>query len=260
MIHSTAIIDPSAKLGSHVEVGAYTVIGAEVEIGDGTKIGPHAVIKGPTRIGRDNQIFQFSSVGERTQALTPDDDRGVLEIGDRNIIREFTTLNRGNTAHGGVTKIGNDNLLMAYTHVAHDCHLGNHIIMSNAASLAGHATVEDHAILGGFTLVHQFVRIGEHAFSGMGSAINCDVPPYVTVAGNHASAFGINKEGLKRRGFSPEALRGLHKAYMLLIRARGKREAAIEELAPFIQQHPEVKKFVEFIQNSTRAVVRHGRE
>ena len=256
MIHPSAIIDPSARIHADALIEAYAVIGADVEIGRGSWVGPHAVIKGPTKIGCDNKIFQFASVGECTQALGEDPTKGTLEIGDRNTIREYATINRGSETHRGVTSIGNDNLLMAYTHVAHDCILTDHIIFSNGVSIAGHVEIGDYASLGGFTLVHQFVRIGCHSFSGMGTAINRDVPPYTTVAGNHASAYGINKEGLKRRGFSPDTIRALHRAFMELVKSRKKREDAIRQLQPLIDQYSEVAGFVEFIKSSERGIVR----
>jgi UDP-N-acetylglucosamine acyltransferase len=256
MIHPTAIVDSSARIADGVEIGPYSIIGADVEIGSGTRIGPHVVIKGPTRIGRDNQIFQFASLGEATQALGQEPEKGVLEIGDRNIIREYATMNRGSSSSTGITKIGNDGLFMAYTHIAHDCVLADHIIFSNAASVAGHVCIGDHAILGGFTTVHQFVQIGAHSFSGFSSAINRDVPPYVIVSGNHAAAYGINKEGLKRRNFTADTVRALHKAYLALVKSRKKREDAIQSIAPLIEKYPEVAAFVEFIQNSKRGIVR----
>lgn len=256
MIHATAIVDPSAIIGEGVEIGAYSVIGAGVEIGVGSWIGSHVVIKGPTRIGRENRIYQFASIGEATQALVRNPENGRLEIGDRNTIREYATINRGSEEHGGLTKIGNDCLLMAYIHVAHDCVLGDHIIFSNGASVAGHVRIGDYAILGGFTLVHQFVHIGAHSFSGMGTGLNRDLPPYVTVAGHPAVAYGINKEGLKRRGFDQEAIRALHKAFMELVKSRQKREDGIAAIKPLIKKHPEVAEFVEFITASERGIVR----
>jgi UDP-N-acetylglucosamine acyltransferase len=256
MIHPTAIVDASARIAAGVEIGPYSIIGPDVEIGSGTRIGPHVVIKGPTRIGRDNQIFQFASLGDATQALGQEPEKGVLEIGDRNIIREYATMNRGSSSSTGLTKIGNDCLFMAYTHIAHDCVLGDRIIFSNAATVAGHVYIGDYAILGGFTAVHQFVHIGAHSFSGFSSAINRDVPPYVIVSGNHASAYGINKEGLRRRNFSPDTIRALHKAYMTLVKSRQKREDAISSIRPLIEQYPEVATFVEFVQKSRRGIVR----
>ena len=257
MIHPTAIIDPTAVIADSVEIGAYSIIGPHVEISAGTWIGPHVVLKGPSKIGKDNKIYQFASVGEATQALVNNAEDGILEIGDRNTIREYATINRGSENDSGrVTRIGNDCLLMAYIHIAHDCVLGNHIIFSNAASIAGHVIIGDHAVLGGFTIVHQFVQIGAHSFAGMGTAINRDVPPYLTVAGSHASAYGINKEGLRRRGFADDTIRALHKAYMQLVRNRQSREQALETLQPLIEQYSEVAEFVEFINNSQRGIVR----
>jgi UDP-N-acetylglucosamine acyltransferase len=256
MIHETAIIDPSAQIADGVEIGPYTVVGADVEIGAGTWVGPHVVINGPTRIGKDNRIFQFASVGEQPQDLKYAGQRTRLEIGDRNTIRENVTLHRGTVEDEGVTRIGNDNLLMAYVHVAHDCKVGNNIILANSASLAGHVTVEDHAILGGFTLVHQFGRIGRHCFTSMGSAVNRDVPPYVVVSGNYAKPNGINKEGLKRRGFSPEVIRAIVNAYKIMVRSHTPRAEALEEVQPLVEQFDEVKMFVDFINDSQRGIVR----
>lgn len=256
MIHQTAIIDPSAVIAEDVEIGPYSIIGADVEIAEGCWIGPHVVIKGPTRIGRENRIFQFASIGEQPQDLKYAGQPTRLEIGDRNTIREYVTLNRGTEEDAGVTVIGSDNLLMAYVHVAHDCQVGNHIILANSASLAGHVLVGDHAILGGFTLVHQFSRIGEHCFTSMGSAVNRDVPPYVVVSGNYAKPNGINKEGLKRRGFSPEAIRAIVNTYKLMIRSRKPRAEVLKEVAPLVDKFPEVKIFVDFINASERGIVR----
>lgn len=256
MIHPSAIIDKTSSIHETVEIGAYSVIGADVEVGKGTWIGPHVVIRGPTRIGCDNKIFQFASIGECTQALGEDPGSGALEIGDRNIFREYATINRGSETHRGLTTIGDDNLLMAYIHVAHDCILANHIIFSNGASIAGHVEIGDYAVLGGFTLVHQFVRIGGHSFSGMGTAVNRDVPPYTKVAGNYASAYGINKEGLKKRGFDQDTIRALHRTFMELVKSHRKREEVIQKLKPLIEKHIEVAEFVKFVETSERGIVR----
>ncbi|MCB1755133.1 MAG: acyl-ACP--UDP-N-acetylglucosamine O-acyltransferase [Gammaproteobacteria bacterium] len=256
MIHPTAIIDASAKIADDCEIGAYTIIGADVEIGPACWIGPHVVINGPTRIGRGNRIFQFASLGDAPQDLKYAGEPTRLELGDNNIIREYATMNRGTVDGGGLTKIGNDNLFMGYTHIAHDCQIANNTIFSNAASLAGHVHVGDYAILGGFTLVHQFSEIGAHAFTGMGTAVNRDVPPFVMATGNHANAVGINKNGLKRRGFSEATIAALHKAFLLLIKQRGSRELALEQTRELAEQFPDVKLFVEFVQNSKRGVVR----
>lgn len=256
MIHQQAIVDPGARIAEDVEIGPFCVIGADVEIGSGTIIGPHVVLQGPTTIGRDNHIFQFCSIGERPQDMKYAGEPTRLEIGDRNTIREYATMNRGTVGGGGITRIGSDNLFMAYTHVAHDCTIGDRTIFSNAASLAGHVEVGDWTILGGFTSVHQFTHIGEHSFAGLGTIINRDVPPYVTVAGNHARAYGINKNGLRRRDFTNEAIRALHKAYMVLIKSRKASSEARAEVDALAEQHPEVRRFVDFVDNSERGVTR----
>ena len=256
MIHQTAIIDPSAKIADDVEIGPYSIIGAGVEIDTGTWVGPHVVINGPTKIGKENKIFQFASIGEVPQDLKYSGQPTRLEIGDRNTIREYVTFNRGTEEGGGVTQIGCDNLFMAYVHVAHDCKVGNHAIFANSSSLAGHVEVGDHAILGGFTLVHQFTRIAPHSFCSMGSAVNRDVPPYVIVSGNYAKPHGINKIGLKRRGFSDELIRAISSTYKLLVRSRKTRDEVMKEVQPLADKFPEVKVFVDFIASSERGIVR----
>ena len=256
MIHHTAIIDASAKIADDVEIGAYSIIGADVEIDSATWIGPHVVINGPTKIGKENRIFQFASIGEQPQDLKYDGQPTKLEIGDRNTIREYVSFNRATVEDAGTTRIGSDNLFMAYVHVAHDCQLGNHLVLANGATLAGHVKIGDHAILGGFTLVHQFSRIGDHCLTSMGSAVNRDVPPYVIVSGNYAKPAGINKEGLKRRGFSPEAIRGIQNAYKIMVRSHKPREQALQEVQPLVEQYVEVKQFVDFIIASERGIVR----
>ncbi|GMV28730.1 MAG: acyl-[acyl-carrier-protein]--UDP-N-acetylglucosamine O-acyltransferase [Rhodanobacteraceae bacterium] len=256
MIHPTAVIDPAARLGSNVSVGAYSVIGADVEIGDDTWIGPHVVIEGPTRIGRENRIWQFASIGAAPQDKKFHGEQSLLEIGDRNVIREFVTFNRGTADGGGVTRIGNDNWLMAYVHLAHDCIVGNNVIFANAASLAGHVTVDDWVILGGFTLVHQFCQVGAHAFTSMGSIINRDVPPYVTVAGSFAEPKGINSEGLKRRGFDSERILSIRRAYKTLYKSGLPLAEAREELARVSSDAPDVKLMLDFIDRSQRSLVR----
>lgn len=255
-IHPTAVIDSSARLGDNVEIGPYSIIGAGVQIGAGSVIGPHVVIQGPTTIGVDNHIFQFASIGEIPQDKKFHGEESRLEIGDRNHIREFVTINRGTADGGGVTRIGSDNWLMAYIHIAHDCIVGNNVIFSNGASLAGHVVVDDHASLGGFTLVHQFCHIGAHAFCGMGSAISKDVPPYVIVNGNPAHPHGLNLEGLKRRGFSKQALKALRDAYKLLYRQGLTLEEALPGLQQLASSCEEVKQFIEFIKASTRGIIR----
>ncbi len=255
-IHPTAVIDPTVKLGENVEIGPYSIIGAGVEIGAGSVIGPHVVINGPTRIGIENRIFQFASIGEVPQDKKFHGEKSILEIGDRNHIREFVTINRGTADGGGITRIGNDNWLMAYIHVAHDCIVGNNVIFSNGASLAGHVTVDDHAILGGFTLVHQFCHIGSHAFCGMGSAVSKDVPPYVIVNGNPSHPHGLNLEGLKRRGFSKETLKQLRDAYKLVYRSGLTLEEALPKLGSLASACAEVAYFTDFIKSATRGIIR----
>ena len=256
MIHPTAVIDPSAKLADTVEVGAYSIIGANVEIGENTWIGPHVVIQGPTKIGTDNKLFQFSSIGEVPQDKKFHGETSFLEIGDRNTIREFATINRGTEDGGGTTRIGNDNWLMAYIHIAHDCLVGNDTIFANNASLAGHAVVEDFAILGGFTLVHQFCKIGQHAFCGMGSAISKDVPPYVIVNGSPAHAHGLNAEGLKRKGFSKETIKALRDAYKVIYRSSLTTEQAKDKLQSSANEIPEVQNMLTFLNQSERGILR----
>ncbi len=256
MIHATAIIDESAIIADDVEIGAYTIIGEKVEIGSGCWIGPHVVLSGPTKMGENNKIYQFASIGDAPQDLKYDGEDTVLEIGNNNTIREYCTMNRGTPDGGGITKVGNDNLFMAYTHIAHDCQIGNHTIFSNAASLAGHVVINDYVILGGFTLVHQFTKIGAYSFSGMGAAINRDVPPYCIVSGSMAKAFGINKVGLKRHGFSAETIKSLHKAFKLLIKSKGSRKDNIEQVKQIAKESDEVQNMLTFITESERGIVR----
>ena len=255
-IHPTAQIDPSAKLGANVEIGAFTVIGAHVEIGDGTRVGPHVVIHGPTRIGRDNHIFQFASVGADPQDKKFRGENSELVIGDRNTIREFVTLNRGTGDGGGATRIGNDNWIMAYVHVAHDCIVGNHTIFSNNATLAGHVTIGDYAILSGFAGVHQFCRIGAHAFVGMGCLVNGDVPPFVMMAADYGRPRGVNSEGLKRRGFSAERIAAIKRAYRTVYLGKRPLAEARTELAAMAADSKDVAVMLEFIESSERALVR----
>ncbi len=256
MIHPTALIDPAARIGSKVEIGAYSIIGPDVEIGDGTIIGPHVVIKGHTRIGRDNRIFQFCSLGEVPQDKKYAGEPTRLEIGDRNTIREFCTFNLGTVQDLGVTRIGDDNWIMAYVHIAHDCQVGNKTTFANNSQLAGHVTVEDWAILGGFTGVHQFCRIGAHVMTAVGSVILQDVPPYLMAAGNTAQPYGINVEGLKRRGFAPDALLALKRAYRTLYKSGLLLEEAKQKLAEEGKTQPEVLRFVEFLEQSKRGIIR----
>jgi len=255
MIHATAQIDASARLGK-VEVGAFSVIGPNVEIGDGTTIGPHAVIQGPTRIGRDNRIFQFASVGAEPQDKKFAGEHSELVIGDRNTIREFVTINRGTGEGGGYTRIGDDNWIMAYAHIAHDCHVGNQTIFSNNATLAGHVEVGDYAILSGFAGVHQFCRVGEHAFVGMGCLINGDVPPFVIVANEYGRPRGINAEGLKRRGFSAERIAAIKRAYRTLYVSKSPLEEARAALAASAEAEPDVRAMLDFIERGQRPLAR----
>lgn len=256
MIHPTAIVDESAKIAAGVSVGPYSVIGSNVEIGEGTWIGPHVIINGSTRIGRENRIFQFNSIGDIPQDKKFEGEVSSLEIGDRNTIREYCTINRGTTHGGGVTRVGSDNWIMAYVHIAHDCQVGSGIIMANNATLAGHVSIGDNAILGGFTLVHQFCHVGAHSFSAMGTAIGKDVPPYVLVAGQPASPRGLNSEGLKRHGFDSHTLKLLRKAYKTVYRNGLKAEDAIEQLDRLGAKSPEIQAMAEFIRTSTRGIVR----
>ncbi|QDF97280.1 acyl-[acyl-carrier-protein]--UDP-N-acetylglucosamine O-acyltransferase [Azoarcus sp. DD4] len=256
MIHQTAIVHPKAKLGTNVSVGAYSIIGEHVEIGDNTRIGPHAVVEGHTRIGRDNDIFQFCSIGASPQDKKYDDEPTRLEIGDRNTIREFCSFNVGTSQDAHVTRIGSDNWIMAYVHVAHDCQVGDHTIFANNATLAGHVHVGDWAILGGFTGVHQFCRVGAHSFCGVGTVLLQDLPPFVTVAGNPAAPHGINSEGLKRRGYSSEAIAAIKRAYRALYRSGLKLDEAREKIAEIVAEHAEVAPLAEFIAQSSRGIVR----
>ena len=255
-VHPTAIIDSSAKIGAGVSVGPYSVIGPDVEIGDNTWVGPHVVINGPTKIGAGNKIYQFASIGEAPQDLKYDGEPTRLEIGDRNTIREYATINRGTVSGGGLTKVGSDNLLMAYIHIAHDCRVGNHVIFSNNASLAGHVHVGDYVILSGFAIVHQFTAIGDYAFVGMGSSITKDVPPYLMISGNPASPHGLNKVGLKRRGFSEDQVRNLIRVYKLLYRQGLGLEEATAQIEAMAKTDEEVVRFSDFLKNSTRSIIR----
>jgi UDP-N-acetylglucosamine acyltransferase len=256
MIHPTAIVHPGAQLGEKVEIGAYSIIGEHVEIGDATRVGPHVVIEGHTRIGRDNEIFQFCSIGARPQDKKYDAEPTRLEIGDRNTIREFCSFNVGTAQDAGATRVGSDNWIMAYVHVAHDCQVGDHTIFANNATLAGHVHIGDWAILGGFTGVHQFVRVGAHSFCGVGTVLLQDLPPYVTVAGNPARPHGINSEGLRRRGYSPESISAIKRAYRTLYRSGLSLDEARSQIAVIAAESPEVKPFAEFVAASSRGIVR----
>lgn len=256
MIHSQAIVDPQARIGQGVQIGAFSIIGPGVEIGDGTWIGPHVVIQGPTRIGRDNRIHQFCSLGDAPQHLGYKGEPTRLEIGDRNIIREYCTFNRATAAGGGLTSVGDDNFIMAYCHVAHDCHVGNRTIFANGSSLAGHVTIGDFAVLGGFTMVHQFCRIGAYCMTGVNTVLFQDVPTYVMAAGHPAAPHGLNVRGLRRRGFSNEQILMLRRAYKILYRSGLRLEDAVAQLEDIARGHAEVGPFVEFVKSSERGVVR----
>lgn len=256
MIHPQAIVDPGATLGRNVHVGPFSIIGSGVEIGDETWIGPHVVINGPTRIGRNNRIYQFASIGEAPQDLKFAGEATSLEIGDRNTIRESCTFSRGTQSGGGVTRVGDDNFFMAYVHVAHDCRVGNRTIFANNASLAGHVVVEDHAILGGFTGIHQFCRVGAHCMTGIATITFKDIPPYVLAAGNTAEPHGLNLRGLKRRGFTDDAIAALRRAYKAVYRDGLTLERALSDIEPLTARHPEVQRFAEFIRSSERGIIR----
>ena len=255
-IHPTAVIAPNAVLAEGVEIGAYTVIGPGVEIGANTKVGPHVVINGPTRIGADNRIYQFSSIGDAPQDKKYKGEPTRLEIGDRNVIRECVTLNRGTTKDLGVTRIGSDNLFMAYSHVAHDCQVGNQCVLANNATLGGHVHLGDWVIMGGFSGIHQFCRVGAHAFIGNNAAVTRDVPPFVMTVGQPAAAHSVNSEGLKRRGFSPEQIRNIRNAFRLLYRSGLKLADAMSQLEAIAKEQPEILPIVEFLPQSTRSIVR----
>jgi UDP-N-acetylglucosamine acyltransferase len=256
LIDPTAIIDSKARLADNVTVGPFSVIGPDVTIGDGTVIGSHVVIKGPTSIGKDNNIYQFSSIGENPQDKKYASEITRLEIGDRNTIREFCTMHRGTKQDRSVTQIGSDNLFMAYTHVAHDCVIGNHVIMANGASLAGHVRLNNHAILGGFTLVHQFTQIGQYSFAAMGSAITQDIPPFVMVGGRPTRPHGINSVGMERNGISPEDIRLIRKAYKMIYKMNLRLDEAIDQMEDLAGDSKELSDMVSFLRNVTRGILR----
>ena len=255
-IHPTAIIDPRARLAAGVAVGPYSVVGAEVEIGEGSSVGAHALIEGPTKIGRNNRIGAYAAIGGDPQDKKYHGERSELVIGDGNTIREFVTINRGTEAFGGVTRIGDDNWIMAYVHVAHDCTIGSHTILANNATLAGHVEIGDYVVLGGFCGVHQFCKIGAHAFAAMFAAINRDVPPFVYAAGQFAEPRGVNAEGLKRRGFSAERIAAIRRAYRTLYMSHKTLDEARAALAEQANTSEDVRAFCEFIDRSERALVR----
>ena len=256
MIDPRALIDDGAEIDEGVTIGPFSTIGPNVRIGRGTEIGPHVVVSRNTTIGRDNRIYQFASVGEDPQDKKYAGEETNLTIGDRNVIREFATVNRGTAQDKGCTAIGNDNLLMAYTHVAHDCIIGDHTIMANAASLGGHVDIGDWAILGGFTIVHQFCHIGAHSFSGMGSVVGKDIPPYVMVNGHPARPFGINTEGLRRRDFSDDDILAIKRAYKLIYRQQLKLDEALLRIEEIAGPGSPLQLYVDFLKNRGRSIAR----
>jgi UDP-N-acetylglucosamine acyltransferase len=256
MIDPRAVIDPAAELAADVEVGPFTVIGPHVTIGSGCRIGPHAVVLGPTQLGRNNQVFQFASLGDAPQDKKYKGEPTRLEIGDGNTFREYCTVNRGTTHDLGVTRIGSDNWFMAYTHVAHDCQVGDHCILANFATLGGHVELGDWVIMAGFSGVHQFCKIGAHCFIANNAAVTRDVPPYLMVTGQPAEPHSVNAEGLKRRGFTPEQIRNIRGAYKVLYRSGLKLAEATEQLNKLAAEQPELQPFVEFLATTTRSIVR----
>ncbi len=255
-IHEKALIDPAANLADDVEVGAFSIIGPNVTIGPGSRIGPHVIVTGRTTIGKNTRIFQFASIGEEPQDKKYDGADTELIIGDNNTIRELCTFSRGTTEGGGKTVIGNNNWIMACVHIAHDCLLGDNIIMANNTSLAGHVTVGDWAILSGYSLIHQFCDVGEHSFTSFASYVNRSIPPYVTVAGEKARAKGVNTEGLKRRGYSSEQIRQVRKAYKLLYRSGLPLEEARAQLVEMAKEHEEIQPWVDFLAATTKSFLR----
>ncbi len=256
MIDARAIVDSGARLGNDVSVGPFSIIEADVEIGDGTAIGPHVVVRGGTRIGKNNRFYQFGSIGDDPQDKKYAGEPTRLEIGDGNTFRECCTLNRGTAQDKGVTRIGNHNWLMAYTHVAHDCIVGNQTVLANNATLAGHVHVGDYAILGGFAGVHQYCQIGTHSFIGNNCGITRDVPPYVLVAGPPSAPRGVNSEGLKRHGFTRAQIRNIRNAYRVVYRSDLRLEEAVAALREQLAEQPELIPFVEFLENSRRSILR----
>ena len=256
MIDARAIVSPQAQLAPDVTVGPFSIIGPQVQIGARSVIGPHVVVNGPTTIGEDNHIFQFASIGDAPQDKKYRGEPTRLVIGDRNVFRESCTINRGTSHDKGVTTIGSDNLFMAFSHVAHDCVIGNNTVFANSVAMGGHVEVGDWVILGGLTAIHQFIKIGAHAFLGGGAILSRDVPPYVMVAGNPAVPHGVNAEGLKRRGFSEEQIRHIREAYRILYRSDLKLSEALERLTELASEQPEIQAFVDFIHASTRSLVR----
>ncbi|HKO87380.1 MAG TPA: acyl-ACP--UDP-N-acetylglucosamine O-acyltransferase [Burkholderiales bacterium] len=256
MIHPTAIVHPGAQLAANVSVGAYSLVGEHVRIGEGTVIGPHVIVEGHTRIGSENRIFQFSSIGGEPQDKKYAGEPTELEIGDRNTIREYCTIHTGTAQDAGITRVGNDNWIMGYVHIAHDCQIGSHTIFASNAQIAGHVHVGDWAILGGMTGVHQFVKIGAHAMAGGGTILLQDVPPYIMVAGNPCAPHGMNTEGLKRRGFSEEAITALRRAYKTIYRSGLGLAEATETLDKEYGHMAEITPLIDFLRSAKRGIVR----
>lgn len=256
MIDPTAIIHPSAKIADDVTIGPWTLIGKNVEIGEGSWIGPHVVINGPCKIGKNNKIFQFSSIGDAPQDLTYAGEDTLLEIGDNNTIREYCMINRGSLKGGGVTRIGNHNFIMGYVHIGHDCHIGDHCIFVNYSGLAGHVVVNNYVILGAYAGVHQFCTLGDHAFVAKATYVTQDVLPYIIIDGNPPLARGINAVGLKRRGFSSDTIQELKRAYKVIFRKSLTTKQAVEALIPQQEQFPELKLFIEALNTVKRGIVR----
>ncbi len=257
MIHPTALVDPKAEIGENVDIGPYSVIEKGVFIDEGTKIGPHVVVREGTQIGRECQIYQFSSIGEAPQAVVYKGEPTLLQVGDRNIIREYVTLHRGSVKGGGKTVLGNENFIMAYSHIAHDCQIGNHVVMANVATLGGHILIEDHAIIGGLVAIHQFCRVGTYAMvSGLTGVVQ-DVPPFTMAAGDRARLYGLNSVGLRRHQFSEPEIKALKKAYRIIFRSSltlAKALKTVEEDDIF--QLPRVQHLLQFIQHSKRGICR----
>ena len=256
MIDPRAVVSPQAHIAEDVQIGPFTVIGADVVVGAGTWIGPHVVINGPTRIGAGNKVFQFASLGDAPQDKKYNGEPTRLEIGDRNVFRESVTVNRGTTHDKGVTRIGNDNLLMAYSHVAHDCQLGDQIVMANCATLGGHVEIGDWVTMGGLSAVHQFTKVGAYCFIAHNAAVTRDVPPYVMAVGRPAAPHSVNAVGLQRRGFSAAQILNIRRAYRVLYRSGLKLKAAMQELEKAAETQAEIRPFVEFIKLSERSIVR----
>jgi UDP-N-acetylglucosamine acyltransferase len=256
VIDQNAVIDPTARIAENVTIGPWSYIGANVEIGEGTSIAPHVVIKGKTRIGRNNKIFQFSSIGEDPQDMKYNDEDTLLEIGDHNTIREFCTINRGTVQGGGVTRIGNHNLIMAYVHIAHDCDVHNYTRFSNYSALAGHVIVKDYVILSGYAGVHQFCTVGAHSFIATNTVVTKDVLPFVMVSGSDPATFGLNVEGLRRRDFTPENINSLKQAYKIIFRQGLTVAEAIDQLQPLVAECPAISEMIDGLKESSRGVVR----